>query len=296
MSGLQVRRLAYALGAEVRGVDLSAELDDATVAAIRAAWLEHIVLRFPEQDLGPEQLMRFSARFGELDDNRSSPFARHPDFEAVVARANMQIEVNGKKVGGFGRGDKWHSDRSQTDRPASASLLLAKQLPDIGGDTMWANAYMAYETLSPAMQRMLEPLEGVYDVSLATSFSHGSAQVREELARLNPPVLHPIVHLHPETKRKSLFIGDRLSHIEGMTPEESRPILDFLMQHATRYEFIYRHVWRLNDLFMWDNRCSLHLAIQDYDDSQVRHMLKCVVLSSRTGRYANEERQAAVAR
>ena len=283
MRNFRVRRLGYALGAEITGLDLAAPLGDETIAAIRAAWLEHIVLCFPGQDLEPEQLMAFAARFGKLDDNRTVRFTSHPDYPAVTLHVNKPITINGKRAGGHTRANKWHSDRSFTDRPSSAAFLLAKELPEVGGNTMFANAYMAYETLSPRLKELLESLSAVHDYTLTPSFERLSPQERIDVSRANPPVVHRVAAVHPETGRKSLFVGERVRAFLGMTEEETEPLLSYLKAHATRYEFIYRHVWSTNDLLMWDNRCSLHYAVQDYDQSALRRMFKVSLLAPKSG-------------
>jgi taurine dioxygenase len=284
VNGLTIRRLGYALGAEVRNLDLSRELDAETVARVRQAWLDHIVLCFPDQNIGPEQLMNFAARFGTLEDNRNQPYAQHPAFSNVIVHANNPVSINGKRAGGF-VGDSWHSDRSYSDRPISASLLAAKKLPDVGGNTMFANQYMAYEALSPAFQRMIEPLSGVHDNGRRLTFLKDTPKDQAERLERRPAV-HPVVSVHPETGRKALYISDRVRTFVGMTEDEARPLRDFLIHHAVRYEFVYRHAWSENDLLMWDNRCSLHIAVQDYDHSQLRQMEKCAVrMDSKPGAY-----------
>jgi taurine dioxygenase len=141
---------------------------------------------------------------------------------------------------------------------------------------------MAYETLSPTFKEMIEPLLAVHEYTVGGSARDLPGQ-RAKVARLNPPVIHHLVRTHPETGRKALFIGQRVCCIDGMTREESKPLLAFLNQHATRYEFIYRHRWTVDDLLVWDNRCSMHFAVQDYDQSQNRRMLRCSLKGPRTG-------------
>ena len=285
MSAPQIRPLGYALGAEVRGIDLRAGLTESTVAAIRNAWLEHIVLCFPEQDLNAEDFMAFCEKFGPLDDNRSIPHFRDPIHDAMTIIVNKPTAVKNKLLSG-GIADEWHTDLSYTDRPASASFLNAKALPDVGGNTMFANLYTAYETLSPAFQAMIEGLEGVHDTTISKYFKQKyNAEEQELVRRLNPPVVHPVVRVHPETGRKALYVGNRVRNFVGMTEEESVPLRDFLNAHATRYEFTYRHTWRLHDVVMWDNRCALHRAVADYDLTQLRQMTRCELLAPKSGYY-----------
>ena len=279
---MEIRRLGYALGAEVVGLDLRRPLPDATIAAVRAAWLEHLVLCFRDADIEPQEMVAFCGRFGELDDNRLAHFRRRPASPNLIMVASQVVDMDGKSYNAV-RADKWHSDYSYTNRPATAAFLLAKQLPDVGGDTQFCNMYTAYDTLSPAMQALIAPLEAVHDVDMRASVGLEKPEAAAERRRLNPPIVHPVVRVHPETGRKTLYVGERIRHFVGMTEEETRPLLDFLNRHATRYEFVYRHRWSPHDLLMWDNRCLMHYAIRDFDLSQLRRMERCSLLAPKSG-------------
>jgi taurine dioxygenase len=276
MNAPRIRPLGYALGAEVTGVDATRPLDDRTVAAIRRAWLEHIILCFPGQDLEPEQLKVFCEQFGELNREHRGTLKIHPDQTGVMLVSSQPISINGKPAGGIPALPRWHTDESFKEHPAAATFLLAKALPAVGGDTMFANMYMAYETLSPALREILDGLQAVQDRSLwPDGLDKNDPAVRAMYAE-NPPVAHPIVQVHPETGRKSLYVDEcKVRNIVGMTEEETKPLIDFLVRHATRYELVYRHRWAINDLVMWDNRCSMHLAVADYDPRQTRCMMRC---------------------
>ena len=289
MAQLQIKRIGYALGAEVRGIDLSRPLDVATVAEIRRAWLEHLLLCFPDQVLDGEQLTALASRFGdELDDNNRSPLMRDPGNHYILFNTNKPI--NGRQPTGYKAGQNWHSDRSFTESPDVVSLLLAKEIPEVGGDTMFTNMYMAYETLSPALQGILDRLEALHDSAKIKNYDQRGAEEAAEFRRDNPPVAHPVVKVHPETGRKALYVGERVSKFVGLTEEESAPLLSFLTKHAVQYEFNYRHRWKVNDLLMWDNRCLMHIALSDYDRRQPRHMLRCTVLGPKSGkRHARDE-------
>jgi taurine dioxygenase len=298
MGRLDIRRLGYALGAEITGLDLRRPLDAATVSDVRRAWLDHTVLCFPAQDLSREEFMAFCAQLGELDDNRATPHLRHPDDPNVIVLVNKPLQVKEQSYHGS-VANYWHTDNSYTDRPSTATFLNAKILPEIGGDTLFAGMYAAYDALSPALKGRIEHLEGVHDVSLSASFRNkrDSPEVEAERRRRNPPVVHPVVRVHPETGRKALFVGSRVRNFVGMTEEETKPLLDFLNQHATSYEFVYRHRWTANDLVMWDNRCALHYAVPDYDRRQLRQMLRCSLLPPKSGRVyvADADREPAAA-
>jgi taurine dioxygenase len=287
MSALRLRRLGFALGVEITGLDLQGPVDDETIAEIRQAWLDHIVVCFPGQDLSPQEQMAFCGRFGQLDDRQAPPF-RRPDVPIISLIVNKPVQIEGKWIA-TQQADKWHSDRSFADRPASATFLLSKELPEVGGDTMFANLYLAYESLSPAFKRMIDPLEGVHDVTLSGNFPRESAEVQAERVRLHPPIVHPLVRTHPETGRKALFAGGFLRKVAGMTEEESQPLTEFFGRHATSYEFVYRHRWKPNDLLMWDNRCALHVAVQDYDPSSLRRMQRCQLIAPISGRFYKED-------
>jgi taurine dioxygenase len=289
MSGLQIRRLGYALGAQITGIDLTGRLQDSTLAEIRQAWLDHIVLCFPGQKLGAEQMMDFCGRFGNLDDHRNSPSNRHPEYSSVKVFSNKRVVVGDTSYGGTKTGFAWHSDLSYTNHPSTGTFLLAKQLPDVGGETMWTNMYLAYEALSPAMRTLLDSLEAVHDHTMTPTYFDKSPEDQAADRKLNPPFVHPAILVHPETGRKALFVNSRVRRFVGMTDAESAPLLTFLNRHAERYEFIYRHRWTVDDLVMWDNRCTMHIAVQDYDRNQLRQMLRCTLLGPKTGRLYRED-------
>ena len=289
MSKVNVRRKGYALGAEITGVDASGPLDDETIAAIWKAALDNIVVYLPGQDLSPEQLKAFGSRFGELDIENTGFLTRLPEMPEVIVRTNKPVEVHGIAAKRSSPANKWHSDYSHTERPSSLTFLAAKQIPDIGGDTMFTNLYMAYDTLSPKMQELVRGLSAIHDFTFSPAYAAKSPEEQVKSKALRPPVVHPLARKHDQTGRTLLYVADRIRNFVGMTEEETKPILDFLMAHATRYEFIYRHRWTANDLLIWDNRCSLHYAVQDYDQSQLRRTLRCSLLGPKSGTFLVEE-------
>lgn len=281
--GVNVEPLGYALGAAITGLDLSRDLDAADLAVVRAAWLKHLVLVFPGQNLTPEQHMRFSRNFGRLDQHASQPRnyldPEHPELLMITNKP-----IAGKPSDTRNTGRNWHTDLTFTLRPAKGALLLCREKPPVGGDTMWANLYLAYETLSPRMRDFVEGLEAVHDASLIKNIEQRDPEKVAELKRLNPPVVHPVVRTHPETGRKSLLIGQRIRRFVGMSDEESDAILRFLNDHAMAPEFVYRHRWTVGDLVLWDNRCTQHIALPDFDQSQYRHMVRCSLEGEEVGR------------
>jgi taurine dioxygenase len=173
---------------------------------------------------------------------------------------------------------------SFTPVPSLGSLLRGITVPDVGGDTVFANMSLAYETLSAGMKQMIAPLHGI-QLSGTRKVNNDEAGIArfQEQKKLNPPIAQPVVRVHPDTGRKALYLGDKVKRFDGFSEEESKPLIDYLNQHATRFEFIYRHEWRANDIVAWDNRCTMHLALGDFDETQRRHMERTTVLGTPSG-------------
>lgn len=270
---LTLRRLAGALGAEITGVDLAQELPDETIAEIRAAFVEHQVIFFRDQQLTPEQQVRFGARFGPLNIHPYvAGMAGHPEVMEIIKEP--QDRVN------FGGG--WHSDMSFLERPAIGSILYAVEIPGFGGDTLFASQAAAYEALSPGLKATLEGLSAVHSANREYSASGHSAQKRSSMAIAEAEgvageFVHPVVLTHPETGRKALYVNPAFTiRFEGWTARESRPLLDYLFQHC-RYEcFTCRFQWANGSVAFWDNRSVWHFALNDYP-GQRRHMRRVTV-------------------
>jgi alpha-ketoglutarate-dependent taurine dioxygenase len=256
---MQVRPIAGAIGAEVHGIDLGAEVSDATIAGIRRAWLEHCVLFFREQPLIPAQFLGFAKRFGEIVEY---PFIKGIEgFPEIIPVVKLEHEKT--NFGGV-----WHSDTSYLPQPPMATLLIAREVPAKGGDTMFANTYLAYEALSDGMKRLLE---GV--IAVNSSLKADASRTREDRvkdmrrqdAKQEYVAEHPVVRTHPETGRKALYVN--VAHtvrFKDMTEAESAPLLDYLCQHQTRPEFTCRFRWDVASIAFWDNRCAQHNPINDY--------------------------------
>ena len=168
--------------------------------------------------------------------------------------------------------------------PSLGSLLRCVNAPPVGGDTLFANMYMAYDALSDGMKKLLEGLHGIHLSGTRKIANDNTGVTRAvEQKRLNPPVAQPVVRVHPETGRKALYIGEKVGRFDNMTAEESRPLIDYLCRHATRPEFVYRHNWRENDIVVWDNRCTMHCALGDFDETQLRHLERTTVLGTPSG-------------
>ena len=279
---LQLRRLSYGLGAEIRGLDLTQPLDGPTVRAVRQAWLDHLVLVLPDQRIKPEQHIRFSAHFGPVEDYPLAHY-QHPAHPKIFLLTNEQS--NGKQSETRDAGRHWHSDLSFTTTPALGSILHCQKIPDIGGDTMFTNMYMAYERLSPLYQRIIEPLWAVHALfSKTKGLDKLDPQQIRDMRQRNPRVAQPMVRVHPEAGRPALYVSEALtSEIVGLTEEESAGILAYLFRHSVRAEFTYRHRWRPFDILMWDNRCTMHMAVPDNDHSMPRLMHRTTITGTPCG-------------
>jgi taurine dioxygenase len=280
---LKLRKLSYALGAEVCGVDVSRPMSESTFGEIYQAFLAHGILLFRDQDITRSQHIEFSRRFGDLDRHDALPRDRHPDYPELLMVTN-EPKRDGSPSDTKYTGRQWHSDMSFTTAPSLGSLLKSYEVPEVGGDTLFANMYLAYDALSAGMKKLIADLHGIHLSGTRKLANNSTGVVRaEEQKRINPPVAQPVVRVHPETGRKALYIGEKVTRFEGMTEEESRPLIEYLVRHATRPEFLYRHPWRKNDLLAWDNRCVMHQALGDFDETQLRHMERTTVLGTPSG-------------
>ena len=256
---IEIRPIAGALGAELHGVNLAEDLTAETVAEIRQALLDHLVIFFRDQDLPPDRFSAFAKRFGTPVEY---PFVKGIEgFPEIIAVAKMEHEkVN---FGGI-----WHSDTTYLQQPPMGSMLVAREVPPYGGDTLFANQYLAYETLSAGMKRFLDGATGV-----STSAKADVSRTREdriksdgtEAARQPLSAEHPAVRTHPETGKRALYVNiAHTARFADMTEEESAPILNYLFQHQTRPEFTCRFRWQPGSVAFWDNRCAQHNPINDY--------------------------------
>lgn len=276
---LSVRPISRACGAEVSGIDLTRPLEPHAVQQLHKALAEHGILLFRNADLTPQQHIAFSRQFGPLETHVVGEF-NLPEHPEVFVVSNVMEE--GKLKGAVYAGQYWHSDLSYMRKPSLGSLLLCREMPEIGGDTMWANMYLAYDTLSDVMKKFLSTLKAIHDYSHAydTYFAHLKERppLTPEQRAKTPPVEQPMIRTHPASGRKALYVNPGFTKgIVGMPKEESQPILEMLFAHSTRPEFIYRHKWKVNDLIFWDNRCTMHYALADYDFSVRRHMHRTTI-------------------
>ncbi len=277
---MDVRKLGRSMGAEVSGVDLR-RLDDATFAAIRAAFLANQVLAIRDQDLTPAAQIAFSRRFGPLEDQLNAHYTVEGYPEVLVLSNDIR---DGKPVGLVDGGDFWHSDSSHRDQPSMATMLYAVKNPKEGGDTEFANMYAAYEGLPDDLKRRIAGLKGVHAVSklknkrVTVSSRRPDGKDFYERQKSIPDQVWPLVRTHPETGRKALYVSPRFTiGIEGMPEADADEILDLLFIHQIRDEFLYRHKWRDGDVVIWDNRCVIHQATGGYEYPDIRTMHRTVI-------------------
>lgn len=275
---ITVKPIAGALGAEISGVDL-AQLDEETFGEIVSAWHEHLVVFFRDQRLSPDQQIAFSKRFGDIH--------YHPFMKGMEAHPEI-LEIVKEETDTKTFGSVWHTDQMFNPKPAKATILYAKETPDAGGDTMFANGYLAYEQLSDAMKEMCESLK-TWNVGDRAKLQAGdnanvgagdgdrykgnpkmSAKVQQPSDELQTESAHPLVRTHPDTGRKALYIGNHTQSLDGFTPAEAKPILDYLKAFAVQPEMTCRFAWQPGSLAIWDNRCTQHLALNDYHGKRRR--------------------------
>ena len=257
---ITVRPIAGAVGAELSGIDLGRDLDEAVVAEVRQAWLQHGVVFFRDQELSSEQFLAFARRVGEVTRYPFVPgIDGHPDIIAVTKLPHEQVNFGGI----------WHSDTAYLDEPPMATMLLAREVPPVGGDTLFASQYAAYESLSPALRDLLDPLRAVNSSALADVSKTREDRLRDrdggEGEQRSYEAVHPVVRTHPETGRKALYVNvAHTARFEGMTEDESRPLLDYLFRHQVRPELTCRFHWEVGSLALWDNRGVQHNPVNDY--------------------------------
>lgn len=270
---ITVKRVAGALGAEISGVDLSKELDGPTFDALHRAFVDHEVIFFRDQSLTPEQHKAFGRRFGSLNIH---PYVKgmdgHPEIMEIIKEPTDKLN--------FGGG--WHSDMSFLETPSIGSILYAVEVPDYGGDTLFASMTKAYDTLSPGLKQMLEGLRAVHSANREYSAQGASAQKRGSMQVADAEGMageftHPVVKVHPVTGRKALYVNPAFTlRFEGWKERESKPLLDYLFDHARYEAYTCRFQWRAGSIAFWDNRSVWHFALNDYP-GQRRHMRRVTV-------------------
>jgi taurine dioxygenase len=280
---LEIKPLSPALGAEISGVDLRDELSAETVAKIIDAWHEHLVLLFRNQDLSEDDQIRFARHFGALQ-KRTRPaeaineygHTKYPELTMLVSN----IRENGKLIGSLPDGEMhFHSDQCYLEKPATGTFLYAIEVPSAGGDTLFLNMYKAYETLPADIKARIDGRKAL-NAYLYDSTTRAVNGTKVDFTA-HPHYVQPIVRTHPATKRKALYVNRLMTFtVEGLDDEDGSALLNTLFDHMERVQFIYAHHWRVGDLVLWDNRCTLH-ARTDFSDRERRMLRRYVVMGDR---------------
>jgi taurine dioxygenase len=262
---MEVRPLGIALGAEICGLDLSRPLDEGARSGIQKALLDHRVVVLRGVELAPEDHVRLGEQFGEVEIHAFFP-TLGPGFE----RVSVLDSEDGT------RSSMWHTDESFLERPPMGTLLHARVIPPVGGDTCWANMTAAYEALSPSKKRYLEGMTAEHGLSRIAELKQraGHADAAEVAAAIEQDrrSAHPVVAVHPETGARSLYVNPTYTRwLHGVPAEESEAVLRLLYAHATHERFVYRHRWSEGDFVIWDNRCTMHIALADFAGRRRMH-------------------------
>ncbi len=279
---LRVKPLGASMGAEITGVDLSQALDNDNADIIEDAFRDHVAIFFPGQTIDPGQMTAFVSRFGgPLEHPYLKPIPGHPFVHELRKTPGETVNF----------GNVWHTDFTNLERPSLANALYARTLPAFGGDTLFINMYAAFEALSPGLQERLARMNAVHaftekykqdliDQNDRAGVTKDDLQRADDRLVLDKEVLHPAVRQHPKSGRRALYVNPGFTlRFDGLSEAESAPMLEFLYRHAARPEFGYRHCWRENMLGIWDNRYSMHYALNDYA-GQLRVMHRMVVLEA----------------
>jgi taurine dioxygenase len=274
LPALGVRPLSPALGAEILGIDLRDDIDAQVFAQIRNAWHQKLVIVLRGQNMSEEDQVRFAEKFGPPAVIHTKQFVRnHP---AVMLISN--IREDGKPIGALPDGKMhFHTDQCHQERPAMASMLYALEVPRAGGNTLFANGYTAYETLPPEIKRRIDGRKALNAYDYETAATKRGTRLTQSV----PSYAHPVLRTHPATGRKALYVNRLMTvRIEGLPAQESDDLLAMLFDHQERREFIYEHVWRVGDLVIWDNRCTLH-ARTDFSPDERRLMRRVTILGEK---------------
>lgn len=279
---IEVHPCTGTLGAEIRGVDLREPLDEETWREVREAFDDYLVVTFPQQPITHEQHLAFSRRFGELMQMPQLHAAEGQDFIHVIRR---DAEDTGRVIG-----ENWHSDSTYMERPPGAVVMRAVTVPEFGGDTGFLSMVAAYEALSPTMKSVLEPLKAVHSATRIygsayhaqkSRFSAASAKTDLDIEAGDREMVHPLVCTHPRSGKRFLYVNRvYVQGIEGMTAQESKPLLDFLDEHCSRFELTCRVRWAPDQVLVWDNRATMHKAIPDYA-GRARYLTRTTIAGPR---------------
>ncbi len=287
---VQVVPLTETIGAQIVGLNLTTPVSDEDRRIVREAWQQYLVLLVRDQNIGQDEHIAFSRILGELDvDNPNTVFGdgRRPEIFVLTNETKEGKPSETRDIGW-----QWHSDLTYTQRPSAGAVLHAIAIPERGGDTMFCNMQKAYETLPEEQKAFLRGAEAIHDITNGQWFKRRDVKTIETFANRNKPVVQPMVTVHPESGKPALLIGETaVRQIVGMSEEESAPILSELTRHATQPAFVYRHNWKVGDLLVWDNRCTMHKVVADHNEvaapddvGQIRRMHRVTLLGQRSGR------------
>jgi taurine dioxygenase len=272
---IEVVPLTRHIGAEIRGIDLRRKPDDATVRAIYQAWLDHLVLIFPGQDLSQEDLVRATGFFGEIGELHRPPKFFPKGYASLLPGIMLisNIRENGEPIGALPDGEMmFHHDMIHAEVPSKATLLYSVEIPSAGGNTLFASGYAAYDMLDPAIRERLEGRKALHHYNYGST-QRGDARGTAAFGEC----VHPVFRTHEDTGRKAVYVNRLMTvKILDLADEESERLLNAVWDHAERREFVYEHVWRKGDLLLWDNRCSSH-ARTDFPTTERRLMLRTTV-------------------
>ena len=273
---INVVPLSSALGADIVGVDLRAPIDDATAHVIRQAWKDHLVIRLRGQELSEDDQVRFGETFGPL--NRSAKKRAHHNAANPAIMLISNIRENGQLIGALPDGEmQFHTDQSHQETPCSGTMLYALEVPRVGGDTLFANGYTAYETLPDAIKQRLAGKRALH----AYDYDNASTRRGTVLKEGVPHAVHPVVRTHPETGRKALYVNRLMTlRIEDIEPQESEDLLQMLFDQIERKDFVWGQQWKPGDVVLWDNRCTVH-ARTDFSAAERRLMRRVTILGEK---------------
>jgi taurine dioxygenase len=279
---MEINKLAPSFAAEIIGADVSGSMSEADFAAIKDAFLAHQVIAIRDQEMSPVEQKEFSRRFGELDLHISAK-NKHKDHPELLILSNRKVD--GKWVGATAAGDEWHTDTQYTPVPSKCTMLHALEVPDDGGETAFINTYAAYDALDAATRDRLTDLRGINSWNrlrnprVKVPEQHGDGKSVYDIGHPDAP--HPVVRTHPETGRKALYVSPRHTlSVEGMDEQESEDLLQELFAIQQQPEHLYIHKWRLGDIVIWDNRCTLHKGMGGIKPPNIRHLHRTLMQGS----------------
>jgi taurine dioxygenase len=281
-ASILVRSVSPALGAEVTGIDLSKPVSAEACKELETAFLKYKVLVFPGQNLKQEDMVAFTRLWGPPGEHvvagRKAEGLKALQAINLLSNATLDGKPNGRHTDESAK--RWHTDRSYQSIPAMASMLYSIEVPKSGGDTLFSNSVAAYRALSEEKRRDLDSKIAVHWIKYSHRIAGKGLASDEEIDR-TPPVRHPIARKHPVTGETGIYCGAHAASVEGLDEQDGRALLDGLIEHIAKPEFVYRHKWREHDLVMWDNRCTFHAAT-DFDGQELRVLWRTTVVGTPT--------------